>query len=278
MSERGRVFCYTNHNVENPIPLDDEIAAHCSGVETCPTTGKKHIQGVAYFKTRKRLGGVIDKYPGIHWEVARGTWEQNVKYCWKEQSGDPVIWGTVPQQGQRGPWDEIKTKIEEGASVRDIILENPRMANYTRALHTLTNAIHSAVKREEVTIWWLYGAPGTGKSHWAREHSEDPYVTRIETDGRIWFNGYSTHQKYLIIEEAKSTDDSGLLREVLDKYDMLAPVKLGEPVRAGWTTVYITSNDNPPEFGPIADRISDVKRFDGVSRRKKRRIHGPESD
>lgn len=152
----------------------------------------------------------------------------------------------------------------------------PNLTPLSRHIDRLHSAILRKFKRTSVEVHWVHGPPGTGKSYYCREQCPDAFTTSIEPNGQIWFNGYNTTQKDLIIEEAKWTDDSGLLRRVLDYYPFLAPVKLGNPVTAGWTRVFITSNDPPPPEGsPIRDRIAVVKCMDGESFRKRHRVVTP---
>lgn len=53
------------------------------GHETCPTTGKKHLQGYIEAETKFRP---LEKFKekDVHWEKRKGTREQNIKYCSKE--------------------------------------------------------------------------------------------------------------------------------------------------------------------------------------------------
>ena len=53
------------------------------GKEVCPTTGKEHLQGWIAFKKKNRPAAL--KLPTcIHWEGARGSFEDNLAYCTKE--------------------------------------------------------------------------------------------------------------------------------------------------------------------------------------------------
>lgn len=53
------------------------------GVEKCPTTGKKHLQGYIVFHKKCRPLEKI-KMKEIHWEKAKGNKEQNTRYCTKD--------------------------------------------------------------------------------------------------------------------------------------------------------------------------------------------------
>jgi len=69
------------------------------GNETCPTTGKKHLQGYCHFKNGKSRSAVKKLFAdnAIHLEVAKGSVAQNIKYCSK--GGDFWLWVTRPFKG-----------------------------------------------------------------------------------------------------------------------------------------------------------------------------------
>lgn len=59
------------------------------GLEICPTTGKKHVQGYIEFdkKIRPLENKVIKEIlPNAHWEKAIGSKEENYNYCTKEKN------------------------------------------------------------------------------------------------------------------------------------------------------------------------------------------------
>lgn len=74
---------------EDPLEMETlesmltNISEWIYGIETCPTTGKKHLQGYVEFKEKTRPIEKI-KIPQIHWEKCKGTKEQNIIYCSKE--------------------------------------------------------------------------------------------------------------------------------------------------------------------------------------------------
>lgn len=94
-------WCFTWH-FEEGQPWDEsaiqtikthpKLAGGIIGRETCPTTQRKHLQGYVEFKVKSRpfsLG--LPKV--VSWRKARGSGEENHKYCSKE---DPnyEVWGT----------------------------------------------------------------------------------------------------------------------------------------------------------------------------------------
>lgn len=53
------------------------------GEEVCPSTGKLHLQGYLVFEPKNRPS-ILKADKRIHWEVARGSEQENIAYCSKE--------------------------------------------------------------------------------------------------------------------------------------------------------------------------------------------------
>jgi len=281
-SSKSKLFLFTDFNC-SPTILFDESTFRCLEYqqELCPSTLRLHWQGWYALHKPSMVRTQRSKYPGVSIRKCSGTWEQNSAYCTKFESrvphSSPTKFGEYPdptKQGQRANWLDIRTKMESGMTVEQIIYENPYLATMTRALVTLSNIVRQRGSsngfRPVITVYWVWGPPGVGKSSTCHRMSPGAYPTAIEPDGRIWFNMYSG-QKTIIIDEVPSDADSPLLRRVLDHYPMYAPVKMGEPVLAEWTVVYLISNYPPPiKQSPIGDRISEVVMVEGQSFRRPR--------
>lgn len=99
----GKHWCFTYFPKEDQKDLMDHTfeclrmygPKGVLGREVCPTTGKVHFQG--YIQTEQRVRP-SEKFreilPGAHWEKARGSVEENLKYCTKE--GSFLLWGMSP--------------------------------------------------------------------------------------------------------------------------------------------------------------------------------------
>lgn len=65
------------------IPLIESKGTYIFGEEICPSTGREHLQGYIEFHKKERPTECV-KTTKIHWEKARGSREDNIKYCSKE--------------------------------------------------------------------------------------------------------------------------------------------------------------------------------------------------
>lgn len=62
---------------------------------------------------RNRINKALKVKP--HIEIAKGSVEDNVKYCSKQDT-DPTIWGQWTTQGQRTDWEEIYQMIKDDST------------------------------------------------------------------------------------------------------------------------------------------------------------------
>lgn len=77
-------WCFTSYS-ENEPEFDPYLMAYTIyGHETCPTSDRLHWQGFISFKNRKRLAACKKVAPGAHFECLRGTVQENIYYCSKD--------------------------------------------------------------------------------------------------------------------------------------------------------------------------------------------------
>jgi len=81
----SKCWCLTAYNLttEELIELIGSSGSYILGNEICKTTGRKHIQGYIEFKSKCRPMEKI-KSQNIHWEKSKGSRQENLLYCSKE--------------------------------------------------------------------------------------------------------------------------------------------------------------------------------------------------
>ena len=84
---RAKFWCFTwfdfPDNFADVLEKHPSIYKAIAGKEICPTTQKEHIQGWIEFKSKNRPS-CLNLPKHIHWECARGSYEDNFDYCTKE--------------------------------------------------------------------------------------------------------------------------------------------------------------------------------------------------
>jgi len=119
----------------------------CFGFETCPTTGRLHMQGYFYFKNPvigRKVLGIFESNP--HWEQAIGSPQSNIDYCSKDN--DFYEFGDRPCQGGRSDIDELKENILNGDSLKEISLKHTNLyLRYSGAIEKF-HLLHKPINTE----------------------------------------------------------------------------------------------------------------------------------
>lgn len=100
---RSRGYCFTINNYTDDhlaFVMDQEELGYryiIIGFETAPETGTLHLQGYVYFDTARHETSVRKLFYPHHIEPQKGTYEQAIEYCKKEQqfyeNGEPPVQG-----------------------------------------------------------------------------------------------------------------------------------------------------------------------------------------
>lgn len=276
------------HIAQLKVKLEQETSYSVFGIETCPNTSKRHLQGYSHLKNAKTLSAfkkLTDKT--MHLEQSLGSAESNLHYCskgeqpkeeWEESKEigpnygkNAIVWqcGTMPQSGTRTDIHELRDACVNAVALSDIITENDvlvPLAKYQRFAQMVhTSALKErtrAFRKLQVIVHW--GKTGTNKTR--IPYDEGAYVWEPSTPE--WWDGYDG-ESILLIDEFYGQLKPARLLHLLDGYQLRLPIK-GGFTYAQWTKVYITSNVPPEEWytnipeqvkEALARRITEVKQF-----------------
>lgn len=210
---------------------EDNIRYICYGYELTKT-GRKHLQGFAIFnrtcrkpKCKQWLGN--DR---CHVEPRRGTRSQARDYCRKER-GEFFEWGRFDAMTNT---ELFKQPI---SFLKDTYPEF--YCRYSRGLEKLQP---KGPKWRDVTVVWLHGEPGTGKTRYAMDNES---VFKLDRPYK-WWDGYENEEIIVLddVDEQDFIDNRGMFLNILDGYRLRLETK-GSHSWANWTKVYVTSNWNP---------------------------------
>lgn len=215
---RGKSFCFT---LNNPTDQEtDRIATlFNNGVSNgsivyaivgreVASTGTPHLQGFIHFSNRRRVDSVRAMLRRAHFEVARGTPDDNHRYCSKD--GDFDEYGDLSKcttQGKRSDLDAFKewiTKQTRYPSEKTLAMEWTALyMKYSTKLIQLVDLLFEAPPLETAPYrdGW--------QSELEQELDEAPendrkiifYVDEVGGSGKTWFV-----RKYL-----SENDDAQLL-------------------------------------------------------------------
>jgi len=275
---KSRNWCFTI------FQYDTELVSHLStGLtnvkhcvfqeETCPSNGKKHLQGHVIWNQVKTMSACKKalKSPTCHLEVMRGTPKQSTEYCTKDNTHEPngirVEIGECPTgQGSRSDLEECIKRIRSGElSYPNIELYYPQLfVQYRNGLREICDKYYGTPRNFKSKVSVYYGKSGTGKSQRAFEDNSDVYVLRCNKSA-VWFDGYN-YNNTVIIDDFYGWIPFNMLLNLLDRYAMKVDVK-GSAMEFNSPNIIITSNKSPLDWYPnlsIEHKIALLRRLDDV--------------
>lgn len=240
MNSRGKNWCFTinNYTTEDIACIAGwDVVYVIHGKET-GESGTPHLQGYVVVGKTARLTAMKKLHATAHWEVAKGSSEQNITYCSKD--GNVIERGTRPvtksELGKREKtnWDDAKTAAKEGRL--DDIPSEIYFRFYRTAKEIMKDHMVKPADAEGLTGIWYYGPPGAGKSRQARIDYPEAY----DKMQNKWWDGYQG-QDNVIIDDFDSKELGHHLKLWGDRYSFLAETK-GGAINIRPKKIVITSN------------------------------------
>ena len=229
--------------------LSDEIAS----------TGTPHTHIFLYSQSPIRFSTVQNRFKNAHIERAYGTVKENRDYIqksgnWKDtDKAETVVkgsffeWGDIPsEQMEKMPKMAMLIEaIKNGDSTVEIINNNPGFAFRVKDIDALREKLLAEkflVENRAVTVHYIYGETGTGKTRSIYQKHAPSDVCRITTykEGKMIFDAYHG-QGVLVFEEFRSQVPIAEMLSYLDIYPLMLPARYNDRV-ACYHTVYIVSN------------------------------------
>jgi len=235
-------------------------ASYCVyGRETCPKTGKKHLQGFTMFNKQLRWTSVKKLFGDstMHCDVMRGTPLQASEYCKKD--GDFYESGDCPavSQGKRSDLLEVVDQIKAGAKIVDIALEHPTtyIRNHKGIAHF--KAVISPKRDKHTISLVIYGASDSGKTHWVR--STFPGALWLTKGANsLWWDEYDDQDVIVFDEFCGGVMSLTWFKRLIDKTPLTLDAK-GSSRNVNPALVVFISN-TPPEEWYSADVLTGAHR------------------
>jgi len=192
--------------------------------------GTKHLQGAGCLKKQMSFSTLKGIFPKAHLEIMRGTPQQNMEYCSKE---DPVafIHGELPAPGKRTDLNDVALAVQGGSTLVELAQSHPVMiVKYFKGLNVLRSLCsHKRTPDQPPRVYWLFGPTGTGKTRQAYDYGCATYgedQTLILPDATLqWFDTYDGQQCVIIDDFRSKRVNFSLLLRVLDRYPLSVPIK-----------------------------------------------------
>lgn len=266
---RWRNVCFTlNNYTEDDIESIKKITCRyiVFGKEV-GESGTPHLQGYIEFNKAINFTTIKKYIPRAHFEQRKGTAKEASDYCKKDK--DFFEEGEISKQGAR---NDLKDIIMNHSVIIKESLSNHTINSYQQLKYAEALLKYSNVKRDHnvpITVIWIHGESGTGKTFMAMKECKDPYIWRA-SQGK-WFDGYDG-QKELILDDLRPNDlNWTTLLAILDRYPCKIEYKGGVREMLA-TTVYVTTLYSLKEFHEKVNTRHNEPVFQ-LERRVTRQVH-----
>lgn len=272
---RVRRWMFTLDFDPEAVPAFDEKVHHylVYQVEIGRRSGFKHVQGYVEFFNPQRLSFLQKSFGRrAKYLVARGTGEECRMYCTKEDTrcsapnSGPWEWGELLRQGQRSDLEDVKRRLDDGATMGAISREFfGQFCRYNRGFekYAMLNPIRRS-RPPHVII--MSGPTGVGKTRMAESRGAYTDVCwKPPYDGSgadHWFDGYCGQRVFLWDEFTEGQCKLPFLLRLLDRYPLMVQTK-GSYINFTPEEIIITTNENPNDwYGGhlLRDMIPQLKR------------------
>lgn len=257
MMARARGWCFTINNFTDEDYNSAQALCKSSsygilGLE-CGKEGTPHIQGYIYHPNRFSFSTIKELIPRAHIEIAKGSPQQNITYCSKENNFNE--WGIKPCQGKRNDIESFRDAIWDNLSEEELLIEFPEMmAKYDRFYQRCRNVLLKKIaqKMEAPTITAIIGDPGVGKTKHIYETHNVTDVYKMEcgdgSSNSIFWDNYNG-ESVILIDDFHNNFKLDYMLRLLDRY----PMKLNIKGNYTWKCakhIYITSNIEIDQWYP----------------------------
>jgi hypothetical protein len=276
---RAWVFTFNNYTDADESTIQGIDSTYLVyGREVAPTTGTPHLQGYIYFKNARSRKSLVKKGFSCFIAPAKGTSLANLKYASKDknvfESGTRPATPTEKGNLEKDRWKAIWESAKSG-SLEDIE-PSVRVQNY-RTLKQIS--VDHAVKPPDLDGpcgYWIWGKPGTGKTHLARKQYPTAYIKQRNK----WFDGYDGEETVILDDmDPYAKALGGLIKDWTSSWAFRAETK-GSTAYIRPKRFIITSQYTPEQIwedtetvAAIRDRCIFVHKSGESWRKKKKRTN-----
>lgn len=221
---RYRSVLFTSFDSELRPQLSDCINFLVYQVERAPSTGKLHVQGYAEFNKQATLKTIKSALGdnSAHIEPRRGTPEQAIAYCSKEDTRIEGPWtfgeSSGSYQGKRSDLATVSEKIINKVPMRSIAVEHPETyIRYNRGMEKLADMLlEDRDPNNPPVCIWIYGPTGSGKTSTIYKYFDTSEVY-VKMSNNKWWDGY-LQQRVVLLNEYKGGIDREDILQWFDRY------------------------------------------------------------
>lgn len=219
--------------------------------------GTYHTHLFFYCSSVVRFSSVKKKFEGGHFDMAKGTCQDNRDYVFKEgkwastakaetnlketheESGEMPI----ERQGKRNDLADLYDMIRSGMSNAEIIESEPNfitiLDKIDKARNTMIQDKFKELRRTDIEVCYISGPPACGKTRYVRDMHGDKGLYSVD-DYKHPFDGY-TAEDIILFDEFRNSLSLPSMLKYLDIYPCSLPARFYNRT-ACFTKVFIVSN------------------------------------
>lgn len=196
-ASKSRQYCFTlnNYTEEEEKALQELLCEYLVYGREKGENGTPHLQGYVRFANARAFSAIKKLMPRAHLEVARSA-QASEKYCKKD--GDVFEKGVPPQ---KNGGDSAADRARRNKRLREVNLNDLvetgeislQQVPVIKKARTILDQEALPYTSADVRGIWIYGPPGSGKTHMARQYP-DIYVKAQNK----WFDGYTGQETILL--------------------------------------------------------------------------------
>lgn len=249
---QARTWLFTINNPEsNDIPIAWTDVKHAIWQLEKGENDVPHLQGYVSFTKRHRISSLKKINSRAHWEARKGTVEQAIAYCSKEDTRVAGPWEVGKrEQGKRNDLAGLQDDLDDNKSMKFVSKEHfhPYL-KYHRGIQNYRR-IQQAVRTEKSFVGVIIGETGVGKSKLMADRFPGAFWKSCNDK---WWDDYD-FQDVVIIDEYYGWLPYHYLLRLLDRYPLNVESK-GGMLNFNPKQIWICSNAEPENWYKFNERM-----------------------
>lgn len=276
---RAKNWVFTLNNYAGLI--DPELfpeLGYCIYQEEVGESGTPHLQGYLMFERQLYMTQLqkLDGLEGAHFEVAKGSVADNVRYCSKDEGrlGGPYEHGARPEgptQGARNDLMAVKRAIDAGTTTETLYEEHfKEMVRHSKFFHAYKR-FKTPQRNHQMTVFLFIGSAGTGKTRTATTLASmlgTVFMVPPTKGSGLYWDDYDQQDTVIIDEMDGNRMSPTFFNLLLDRYPLTVPVHGGAGHQFNSKNIIICTNYHPkywwktkPNMDAIWRRITATCKF-----------------